>query len=158
MCEEIKSNSSKMDEEEKNSNFVQMNKEHLNIVAKIGENTLALKVFLFLCKNMDGLNALCISMKALTELLNVSRQSISKAIKYLKDMGAICVLKNGTSNVYVVNPSIAWTSYSNKKKYCKFKANVILTSSENDMLLKHDYTVFKKINEHEDSNINSVMF
>ena len=39
--------------------------------------------------------------------------------------------KSGTSNVYIVNPDVAWTSYGNQKQYCKFQANVLLSSSEN---------------------------
>ena len=42
---------------------------------------------------MDGTNALGVSMVALTEIIGLSRQSVSKSIKYLKDNGWIDVLK-----------------------------------------------------------------
>lgn len=102
-----------------------------------GENYTAYKLFQFLCKHMDGGNALVVSMNALSEIMQLSRQTISKAVKYLSDNGWVCVMKSGTSNVYVVNPEVAWTSYGNQKQYCKFRSNVLLTSSENAEFLKN---------------------
>ena len=80
---------------------------------------------------MDGNNALIVSRTALSELLDCPEKTISRAVKYLKENGWICVLKSGTSNVYIVNPDIAWTSYGNQKQYCKFQSNVLLSSTEN---------------------------
>lgn len=121
-----------MNEEQKNKDFIQLYRDHVdNIATLAGENYSAYKLLMLLCKHMDGTNALCVSMIALTEIMELSRQSVSKAVKYLKENGWICVLKNGTSNVYIVNPEVAWTSYGNQKQYCKFQANVLLSSSEN---------------------------
>ena len=76
-------------------------------------------------------------MQALTEIMGLSRVSLSKRVKYLKDNGWIEVLKSGTSNVYIVNPDVTWSSYANQKKYCKFSANILLSSSENAEYLKN---------------------
>ena len=80
---------------------------------------------------MDGTNALCVSNKALQEILGCSKPTVCKAVNFLRDNGWICVLKSGTSNVYIVNPDVAWTSYGNQKQYCQFQASVLLSSSEN---------------------------
>ena len=121
-----------MIEEQKNKDFIQLYRDHVDDIARLaGENYSAYKLLMLLCKHMDGTNALCASYQVLTEILEVSASTLKRAVKYLKDNGWICVLKSGTSNVYIVNPDVAWTSYSNQKQYCKFQANVLLSNSEN---------------------------
>ena len=45
-----------------------------------GENYTAYRLFQLLCKHMDGKNALVISMVALSEIMGMSRQTISKPL------------------------------------------------------------------------------
>lgn len=122
-----------MKEEQKNKDFIQLYRNHIDDVTNLArQNPRAYDLFMLLCKHMDGTNALCASNVVLQEIMGgVSRATITRAVKYLKDNGWICVLKSGTSNVYIVNPDVAWTSYGNQKSYCKFQANVLLSSSEN---------------------------
>ena len=126
-----------LSQEQKNRDFVQFRRPFLDAVTELGSNNaMAFKLFMFLCKHMDGGNALCVSMQTLCELIETSRQTLSKSVKYLKDNGWVCVLKSGTSNVYIVNPDVAWTSYGYQKSYCKFTATVMLSSTENNTFLK----------------------
>lgn len=137
-----------MTEEQKNRDFIQLYRDHVDDVARLaGENYTAYKLFLLFVKHMDGTNALCVSNNALQELLGCCKNTIIRATKYLKDNGWICVLKSGTSNVYIVNPDVAWTSYGNQKQYCKFQASVLLSSSENAEYLKNPEAIthFKTI-------------
>lgn len=138
-----------MTEQQKNRDFVQINRGFMDAIAKMGENPRALELFFLLCKHMDGSNALCVSVQALMELMDVSKATVLRSIKYLKDNGWICVLKSGTSNVYIINPDVAWTSYANQKTYCKFQANIILSASENNEFLNNPKatTHFKKVDE-----------
>lgn len=139
-----------MKEEQKNKNFVQFYKNYMGTVTTLAvDNPTAFRVFMLICQHMDGTNALCVSMLALSEILNTSRQTISKSVKYLKDNGWMCVLKNGTSNVYIINPQVVWTSYGNQKDYCKFQASVLLSSTENAEYLNNPKakTHFKTIND-----------
>lgn len=128
----------KFTEDDKNRNFVQLNRDFMMDVAKLGtEKPSALSVFMFISQNMDGNNALCISMKALEEALGLSRSTLSRAVKYLEKKGWLCILKTGTSNVYIINPDIEWTSWANQKQYCKFQTNVIVSASENIDFMKN---------------------
>ena len=102
-----------------------------------GKNYTAFKLFQLLCKHMDGYNALSVSNRTLQELLGYSKPTICSAVKYLKENGWIDVLKNGTSNVYVVNSDVAWTSYANQKQYCKFNGTFLLSGTENHEFLKN---------------------
>lgn len=127
-----------MDKESKNKDFVQVYRSHIDDIARLAkENGRAYDLFMFLIKHMDGSNALCVSTAVLSEIMGVSTRTIMRSAKYLKEKGWICVLKSGTTNVYVVNPDIVWTSYANQKSYCKFETNVILSSSENSEYLKN---------------------
>lgn len=139
-----------MKEEQKNKDFIQIYRSHIDDITRLaGENYTAFKVFQLLCKHMDGSNALCVSRIALAELLDVTEKTIGRAIKYLKNNGWLCVLKSGTSNVYIVNPDVVWTSYGNQKAYCKFNANVLLSSSENAEYLNNPKAMnhFKSIDQ-----------
>lgn len=138
-----------MQEDSRNSEFVMLYRKHIDdLTALARTNGGAYDFLMFLIKNMDYNNALCVSMQALTEIMGLSRVSLSKRVKYLKDNGWIEVLKSGTSNVYIVNPDVTWTSYANQKKYCKFSANILLSSSENAEYLKNREasTRYKTIN------------
>lgn len=131
-------------ENRQNKNFVQFYRPFLDEIAQLGsDNPVALKLFMFITKHMDNNNALGVSMNALTEILGYSRQTVSKAVKYLKSEGWLCVLKSGTSNIYILNPSIVWTSYDTQKQYCKFQTNVIVTPSENAEYLANVKASFK---------------
>ena len=125
-------------EEQKNKNFVQFYRPYLDELTKIaGENYTAYKLLMLLCKHMDGGNALCVSNVALSELLDISSRTVQRAVKYLKDNGWVCIMKSGTSNVYIINPDVAWTSYGNQKTYCKFQSNVLISATENNEYLKN---------------------
>lgn len=140
----------KFTEDDKNKNFVQLNRDFMMDIATLGkENPTALTVFLFISQNMDGNNALCVSMKALEEALELSRSTLSRAVKHLKDKGWMCVLKTGTSNVYIINPEIEWTSWANQKQYCKFQTNVIVSPTENIEFMKSPKAAvkYKHVNE-----------
>lgn len=127
-----------------NRDFVQFYRPFMDQISELAsQNALAFKLFMFLTKHMDNNNALCVSMKSLQELLGYSRQTISKAVKYLKDKGWLCVLKSGTTNIYILNPQIVWTSYDSQKSYCKFQTNVIVTPGENAEYLKNVNASFK---------------
>ena len=104
---------------------------------------------MLLCKHMDGTNALCVSNIALQELLSCGKATVCRAVKHLKDNGWVCVLKSGTSNVYIVNPEVAWTSYGNQKQYCQFTSSVLLSSTENAEYLNNPKatTHFKTIDK-----------
>ena len=141
-----KNNNDKSDKPEnrQNKNFVQFYRPFMDEIAELGtKNPVALKLFMFITKHMDYNNSLGVSMKALQEILGYSRQTLSKAVKYLKDKGWLCVLKSGTMNIYILNPQIVWTSYDGQKQWCKFQTNVIVTPSENAEYLENVQASFK---------------
>lgn len=127
-----------MQEDMKNKDFVQVYWSTIGTITVLAEkNIKAFKLFMLIMNNMDGYNALCVSNLALQEMPQCSRCTVIRATKYLKEQGLIYTYKLGTSNVYVMNPEVVWTSYSNQKAYCKFPANVLLVMTENNIYLEH---------------------
>lgn len=123
------------------SNFLQVNnsdeafeREHWLIT----NNATAYKVWRFLAKHMDNYNAVMVSYQVLTEVFEVSRTTIYRAIKFLEDNKYIKITKSGTSNVYALDDSLVWKSWGSNKKYSKFSANVIVSESEQDKQTKKE--------------------
>ena len=144
-----KSNPKEQPKNRQNKDFVMYFRPFMDELTRMaGENYTAFRLFQLICKNMDGTNALVVSMTALSEIMQTSRQTISKAVQYLSKNGWVCVLKSGTSNVYIVNPDVAWTSYAGQVSTCNFKAQVMLTASENAAYLKNPKatTHYKTVN------------
>ena len=136
--------------------FAQLNRQNIIHLIKAAQvNPTALAVLLFIIEHMDRMNALVCSYTVLQEQLNLSKATITRSIKYLKETGFIYIYKSGTSNVYVVNDDLVWTNHGDKAKYCKFPATVILSASEqtamdDDLKLKHEYN--KSIKEKGDAD------
>lgn len=102
-------------------------KEVMNLI-KVNPN--AARLLFFLVDQMDTYNAVMCSYTVFEEALELSKPTVTRAVKALKELGFIHVYKSGTSNVYAVNDNVFWKAWGNKKKYSKFPANIILAESE----------------------------
>lgn len=127
-----------MDNNKKNDDFVQVYRRFIKNISDLSiQNSTALTVLLFLIKHMDGTNALSVSSQVLADTLGVSRQTISKSVNYLRSNGWLEIFKNGSANVYVVNPEVVWTSYADQKAYCKMQGSLLLSADENWEIFKN---------------------
>jgi Fe2+ or Zn2+ uptake regulation protein len=93
----------------------------------------------FLVDQMDNYNAVMCSHHVLEELLGISKATVIRAIKILKDKKFIDVLKSGQSNVYVINDTVYWKSWQNNREYSKFSANIIVALSEQEENYKPNF-------------------
>nr|CDL66205.1 unnamed protein product [uncultured bacterium] len=141
----------KANDELKNRNFVMLFRDHMPEMRWLSMNhTKAYNVLLFIMEHMDFQNALMCPNSILQDYFSVSRQTISTAIKTLKENGFIDILKVGTSNVYIVNPDVAWTNYADKVQYCKFQGNILVNKSENlDYQFSSQYDKLKALRQRE---------
>lgn len=121
---------------EKNSPFsrwTQFNNEHTKELMMLAiKYPKAHAILYFLVDQMDNYNACICSATVMQEVLGVSRQTISKNIKILKELGFLAVLKSGNANIYTINDKVYWKSWGNNRQYSKFPANVILAMSEQE--------------------------
>ena len=101
--------------------FIKLYRNYIANIAELGRQSPgALCVFLFLIRNMDGNNAIGITMEAISEYVNLSRQTVSKHLRYLEENGWIQSFRICRNKIYVVNDSIAWTSYGVQRSNCLF--------------------------------------
>lgn len=116
-------------------NFVQKNSSDRATLTNdqlMVKNLTAARIFNFLTCNMDRYNAVMVSNLALMEYLEVSRSSVSKGIKFLKDCRLICVYKSGTSNIYALDDTLVWNSRGTNRKFSKFNTNIIISKTEQE--------------------------
>lgn len=141
----------KQEKEKKNSNFVMMYREHMpEIRWLMKKSKYASNIFNFILEHMDYNNALMCSYQVFMDYFEISKPTVTRAIKLLKDNGFIDILKSGTSNVYIVNQEIAWSSWDNQKKYCKFNGNILISATENkDYEYRKQFDKFKTLRERE---------
>lgn len=115
-----------------NKDFVMLYRHYIFQLSELGmEDVQALRVLLFLVKHMDTKNAIVAPMSLMSDMLGLSRQTVSQKIKYLQQHGWIAVGHVGRQNVYIINPDVVWTAYGDQKQYCKYEANVLLDSVDN---------------------------
>lgn len=126
-------------QEQKNGNFIQFYRNNIRTIAQLAKNnSTAFDIFMFICEHMDGYNALMASYQVFMDLTGKSSSTVTRSIKYLYDNGYIDILKSGTSNVYIINQEIAWTSYGNQKQYCQFAGKILVSASENkEYMFRH---------------------
>ena len=129
------------------TNWYQLNREHSDkMIWLAGNHPRAHQILLFLLDQMDNYNAIMCSYQVFEESLSISKQTITRSVKVLKEQGFVHIMKSGTSNVYIVNDNLAWSSWGSNRKYCKFPANVILSATENkDYLSKTEKNKIKQI-------------
>lgn len=134
--------------ENKNPEFVQLTKGIGPItITRIGTKSgSALAVLMFFFENMDQYNTIMVSQNVMADELNISRQTISKAVKILEDEKVIGIGKVGQANVYMVNQYVAWQNGNKKRKTMNLKGNILLGENENKEL-------FKKFNEIEKGSL-----
>lgn len=135
--EERKRREDKLHKNSPYNNWLQLNKDYYKaedwLMAK---SPIAYRIFKFLINNMDGYNSVICSYAVLQEYFSVSKPTITRAIKLLKEKNYIYIYKSGTSNVYCVNKNIAWSSWGSNFKYAKFGANIILSENEQEQQAK----------------------
>ncbi|MGL5844977.1 MAG: replication/maintenance protein RepL [Aeromonas hydrophila] len=135
------------DNNKKNDNFVQVYREWMpEIRWLMRNNPKAAELFMVFTEHMGTDNSIICSYEVIMEFLNVSKPTVSRAIKFLKENGFIDILKVGTSSVYIINHEVAWTTDNYKKKYAKMNSSVLISHKENvDYKYRKRFERFKKL-------------
>lgn len=126
--------------------WTQYNNEHTKEMMWLARyHPIANSMLLFLVDQMDNYNAVMCSYQVLQEVLDISKDTVRRNLKLLKENGYIAVLKSGTSNVYTINHDIYWKSYGNNKQYSKFPANVVLSMSEQEAAYELEVKKYREV-------------
>lgn len=99
----------------------------------IAESPKAAQLMHLLVARIGEHNAVVISQKNLIRLMGVSRPTVQRAVKKLKDDLWIEVRQigdRGTTNAYVVNDRVAWLGKREGIRYSLFSAAVVISDDE----------------------------
>lgn len=135
-------------ENKKNGKFVQYDETNISFVRDlIKKNPVSADIFMFLSQHMNRKNAVACPSKVLEEVTGKGRTTVSNAIKVLRNEGYICTAKMGTTNVYVLNPTIVWKAWRTGKPYCEFEGKMFISKSENkeleDLINKKNFPIIE---------------
>ena len=128
-----------------NRDFVMTFRPALKKLREIGyKDPKARVLFDFFLEKMDTENALIVSRQTLAEVMGWSETTVKRKVKLLYDEKCIDIQKSGTSNVYLVNANLAWTTHADKRKYAHFRANVYIGESEQESSEREDVKADKR--------------
>jgi hypothetical protein len=118
-----------------NYNFVQINREYLRNMRELtAKSPLAMTILFYLTEHMGRTtNAVVCSYRTLGEVTGLSRTSVAKAIKILKQDNWIDAIKIGNATAYCINERVAWQAGRNERQYAKFSATVIASAEEQEV-------------------------
>lgn len=103
-----------------------------NLRAMQRDNPAAALVFSVIRENMQiGTNAVTISQATLCKILNRSRATIARGVKYLADHQFVQTIKTGNVSTYVVNEQIAFAGTAGQRK-AVFSATVVAHECEQE--------------------------
>lgn len=120
-----------------NNNFVMLFRNEMSSLVNLQKtDAKAGALLMFLMQHMDRENALIVSIETMSEMLEWSTATIYRKLKVLRDNNFLTSQRTGNSSIYFINANVAWTTYGNKKQYAKFKANVLISKSEQEYRLK----------------------
>ncbi|MQU19402.1 plasmid replication initiation protein [Pseudomonas helleri] len=121
-----------------NYNFVQISRSYLTQMRKLARaSPIAHEILYYLVEHMGRTtNAVVCSYGTLCEVTGVSRPTVGRAIKLLKDENWIDTVKIGNASAYCVNERVFWQAGRNQRKYAVFSATVIASASEPDSNFK----------------------
>ena len=114
-----------------NANFVQLYDDNLDLIMLMTkDNPTALSVFLWVVKYMDNRNALVASQQAIADSLGLHKNTVYLAVKYLREMKALTVLRSSNTNIFALNAQIVWRDTADAKRFAHFDAKVYVTEFE----------------------------
>lgn len=118
-------------EKSKNPPFTQVYPRGWDTIGGLAANPAALKVYAFIAKHCDHLNALVCPIEVLIEELGLSDRTVRRATKWLHDRRHLTILKVGSANAYVLDHRDIWKNYDQYKRYCAFGATTLVSKSAN---------------------------
>ena len=103
-------------------------------IANMAGNAMAVKVYSFIAKNCDHLNALVVPVEVMAEEFSVSTRTIMRATKFLEDNNHLVIVKVGTANAYILDPTDMFKNYDQYKHMVGFNARTLASKTQNKNL------------------------
>lgn len=125
-------NSETSESQKSNYNFVQVSRDYMRDLRQLmRKSPHGAEILMYLVEHMGkSHNAVICSYVTLMEVTGLSRASVGRAIKILKDDHWIQSVRVGSASAYAVNANVFWRAHRNQKRYAIFQATVIASESE----------------------------
>lgn len=117
-----------------NFDFVQVSRQYMKQMRQLARKSpVAHELLYYFVEHMGKTtNAVIVSYATLMEITGVSRPTVGRAIKTLKDDNWVDTIKVGNATAYCVNARAFWQAARNQKHYAKFQATVIASESDQE--------------------------
>jgi hypothetical protein len=117
--------------ERRNADFVQVARRSMDELGQLAIRApKAMGLLVMIAKRMGRQNALVASYDTLQQLTGLSRATVQRSLKLLRDERWITTLRVGSASAYVVNAAVMWTTHGHLKS-AAFTATVVTTEREN---------------------------
>ncbi len=110
--------------------FAQQNADMLDVMMELADSPLAMKMYFLIVKKMNNKNALAASYQFFMDYFKVSKPSVCRAVKTLRDKNVLQVKRRNGMTIYLLNPEIVWKGRGNAVKYCEFEGTILITEGE----------------------------
>ena len=120
--------------DETNANFVQLSRAYLKAMRGLARKSpIAHEILYYFVETMGRTtNCVVVSYQTLGEVTGVSRPTVGRAIRLLKEDNWIESVRVGNVNAICVNARVFWQAAANQKRYAKFSATVVASETEQD--------------------------
>ena len=102
----------------------------------------AFELLMTFTRYMGKNNALVCSQTSLADFLGVSRETINRAVKLLKNEKWLMTMRVGGAMAYILNSNYFWTASANGKAYALFSATVMVSAQEQE---RQDFEYVKTV-------------
>lgn len=119
---------------ERRNRFAKVYNKGWDTIANMAGNAMAVKVYSFIAKHCDHLNALVCPVEVMAEEFNVSARTIMRATKFLEDNKHLVIVKVGTANAYILDPTDLFKNYDQYKHMVGFNTRTLASKSQNQNL------------------------
>jgi Fe2+ or Zn2+ uptake regulation protein len=141
MRNQVSSNETPESQEKENFDFIQMSRGYLKQMRNLARKSpIAHEILYYLVEHMGRTtNAVVVSYATLCEITGVSRPTVARAVRLLKDLNWVDAVKVGSATAYCVNAKVFWQAARNQKKYAIFQATVIAAETEQESSYPEKY-------------------
>ncbi|WP_265184989.1 helix-turn-helix transcriptional regulator, partial [Salmonella enterica] len=113
---------------------MQLSRSYIHQMRKLArKRPIAHEILYYLVEHMGRTtNAVVCNYTTLCKITGVSRATVGRAIKLLKDDQWIDTVKIGNTNAYCVNERVFWQAGRNQRKYAIFSATINATATDQE--------------------------
>lgn len=129
--EELQRKLNERETPQRHNRFAKVYDKGWDTIANMAGNAMAIKVYSFLAKHCDHLNAIVCPLEVITDEFKCNEKTIRRAVKFLEDNRHIVVVKVGTANAYVLDPTDLFKNYDQYRGMVQFNAKTLASKKQN---------------------------